>query len=232
MGGEEFADQERLLRALAEQLKSPLMRIARSAELCLMTDAAPDLRDIEYTADMTLRLIDSYLLSVHLQAIPSLDLEPLSVQAVMQDTAHRLGRLADQYNCDVRVHSSGRHSLVMGHKGGLESAMMSLGYAFIESVPVNDVRHTVVLGMHGSARGLVAGVFGEQPMTGDALRRARALYGRALQSFPKSLSANGAGVFVADALMRSMHAPLRTARHQRLNGLATTLLPSNQLQLV
>lgn len=232
MGTGDMVDQERLLRALAEQLKSPLMRIARSAELCRLTDAAPDLRDIEYTADVTLRLIDSYLLSVHLQALPSLNLEPVSVQAVMQDTAHRLSRLADQYNCDVQVHATGHHGLVMGHRQGLESAMMSLGYAFIESVPASDARHTVVLGVHGSAQGLVAGVFGEQPVTGDSLRRARALYGRALQSFPKSLAANGAGVFVADALLRSMQAPLRSARHQRLSGLATTLLPSNQLQLV
>lgn len=232
MGSGEFEDQERLLRALAEQLKSPLLRIARSAELCRITDATLNLRDIEYTADMTLRLIDSYLLSVHLQALPSLDLEPLSVQAVMQDTAHRLSHLAQQYNCDVQVHSSGNHGLVMGHRAGLEAAMMSLGYSFIESVPASDARHTVVLGVHGSAQGLVAGVFGEQPMTGDALRRARALYGRALQSFPKSMSANGAGVFVADALLRTMHTPLRTARHQRLAGLAATLLPSNQLQLV
>lgn len=232
MGTGDLADQERLLRALAEQLKSPLLRIARSAELCRITDATPDLRDIEYTADMTLRLIDSYLLSVHLQALPSLELEPLSVQAVMQDAAHRLGRMADQYNCDVQVHSSGHYGLVMGHRAGLEAAMMSLGYAFIESVPASDARHTIVLGVHGSAHGLVAGAFGQQVMTADTLQRARALYGRALQSFPKSLSANGAAVFVADALLRSMQAPLRAARHQRLSGLAATLLSSKQLQLV
>ena len=232
MGIPETGEQERLLRALAEQLKSPLMRIARSAELARMTDEPIDLGVIEYTADMTLRLIDSYLLSVHLQAQPNLELEPLSVPAVMQDTAHRLSLLARQFDCDVVVHSSAAHGLVMAHPKAFDAAMMSLGYAFVESRPEDGKRHQVVLGAHTSAHGLVAGAFSARPLTGDGLQRARALYGRALQNFPKTLSTNGASVFVADALMRSMNSPLKAARHQNLSGLAATLLPSKQLQLI
>ena len=59
-------EQVRLLRALAEQLKLPLIQIARGAELAHQQKDMSSYADISYTADMTLRLIDSYLLSVEM----------------------------------------------------------------------------------------------------------------------------------------------------------------------
>ncbi|PID31840.1 hypothetical protein CR970_03680 [Candidatus Saccharibacteria bacterium] len=224
--------QERLLRALAEQLKNPIMHIARAAELARLTDEPVDSRVIEYTADMTLQLIDSYLLSVQLQAQPSLDLEPMSVQAGLCDVAQRLDGLAKQYDCQLHVHNTARQGLAMGHSAGFAAAFMSLGYAFIVSKPPQAATHRVVLGVHRSGTGLVAGVYGTQPFGGDSLRRARLLYGRALSVFPKNLAGNGASVFVADALLKVMSTPLRSARHASLPGLAATLTPSKQLQLV
>lgn len=225
--------QARLLRALAEQLKSPLMQIARSAELGRMVNPQDALPNIEYTADMALRLIDSYLLSVELKALPSLELEPVSVGAVLQDTIMRLQTLASHYDCNLDVRLSGKYAPVMAHRKSLEAAYMSLGYAFIEAAPQADRHHQVIFAAHRSAQGLVVGVFGDQPnLSSDMFRRAKALYGTARQSFPALSGTNGAGVFVADALLGTMSSPLRTARHQKLNGLAATFLPSRQTQLV
>lgn len=225
--------QARLLRALAEQLKVPLMHIARNAELSRLSPSSESLSTMEYTADMALRLIDSYLLSLRLKAIPVLELEPVSVSATLQDTAQKLNHLARQYDCDLDIRLSGKYGPVMAHRESIEAAYMSLGYAFIESAPANGVAHHVTFAAHRSVGGLVVGVFGDQPRLGmDMFRRARALYGTARQSFPALSGNNGAGVFVAEALLGSMEAQLRTAKHQKLHGLAATFLPSQQMQLV
>jgi signal transduction histidine kinase len=225
-------DQERLLRALAEQLKLPLMQIARQAELADVT-GVKSYKSISYTADMALRLIDSYLLSVELQALPSLQLEPVSVSAMLQDTAHSLSELAKQYNCDLQINLKGKYQPVMAHHKSLEAALTSLGYAFIESAAPSEERRTVVLGAHQSSRGLVVGVFGDQPeISADALKRGIALFGTAKQAIPSFSASAGAGVFVANALLANLEAPLHTSRHNKLSGLAATLLPSHQLSII
>jgi hypothetical protein len=227
------APEERLLKALAEQLKSPFLQIAREAELAQMTEATPALRNIEYTADMALRLIDGYLLSLRLQALPVLDLEPVSVSGMLQDTAQRLNHLAKLYDCDLELDIAGRYGPVMAHRQSLEAAYVSLGYAFIESVPPTDHKHRVVLAARSTSKGLVTGVFGAQPaLSANAFKRSKALYGNATQPLPALSAHNGAGIFVANSLLEAMASSLRVARHQKLNGLAATLLPSQQLQLI
>jgi hypothetical protein len=225
-------EHERLLRALAEQLKLPLMQIARQAELAESTKTS-SYGSISYTADMALRLIDSYLLSVELQAMPSLQLEPVSISAMLQDTAHSLSQMAKQYDCDLRIDLKGKYQPVMAHRRSLESALTSLGYAFIESATPGGERHSVILGAHQSSKGLVVGAFGDHAdVSADALKRGLALFGTAKQALPSLSSSAGAGVFVANALLTNLQAPLHTSSHNKLSGLAATLLPSHQLALV
>lgn len=235
MGGLDYdtAASERLLRTLAEQLKLPLLQIAREAEFADATQDAQALSSIRYTADMALRLVDSYLLSVQLRSMPLLDLEPVSVSAVLQETAHSLGALAKQYDCELEVHLGGKYQPVMAHRQSLESAFVTLGHAFIESQPNETHVHRVLFGAHRSQRGLVAGIFGaREGSSADALKRGRALLGTARQVLPGLSPAAGAGVFVADSLLANMEAPLHVSRHNNLVGLAATLVPSQQLQLV
>lgn len=227
------ASQDRLLRALAEQLKMPLIQIARQAELSSLTGDISSLKSIEYTADMALRLVDSYLLSVQLQALPTLELEPVSLSAILQDTAHRLNHLAKQNDCDLTVHLSGKYEPVMAHRPSLEAAYSVLGYAFIEAIPPRSNKHQVLLAAHKSHNGIVGGIFADQPgLNADMYRRARALYGNARQSLPSATPASGASIFVADSLFQTMASGLRLSRHHNLPGLAATFLPSHQLQLV
>ncbi len=225
--------QERLLKALAEQLKLPLLQIAREAELAQSTNSQNVFQSISYTADMALRLVDSYLLSVQLQVQPALELEPVSVSAALQDTAHQLNQLAKQYDCDLEVHLSGRYEPVMAHRQSLEAAFAMLGYAFIESVPSADKKHRIVLGAHRSSRGLVAGIFGgQETINADMYRRGMALFGTARQTVPVLSPHNGAGVFVAESLLKNMETTLQVSRHTKLSGLAATFTPSRQLALV
>jgi hypothetical protein len=227
----EAVSHDRLLRALAEQLKLPLLHIARTAELAGKTEQEM-YSTIMQTADMALQLIDGYLLSTDVHSQQALQLEPVSISAVLQDTAHRLSYLAKQYNCEIDVHLSGKYGPVMAHRQSLEMAFTMLGYAFIEAGASEDKR-TMIFGAHRSKAGLVAGIFGDQPgLTSDMFRRAKALYGTARQPLTSVTPAAGAGVFIADSLLAPQSAPLHVAHHQKFAGLAATLLQSHQLQLV
>jgi K+-sensing histidine kinase KdpD len=227
----EYEPQERLLRAVAEQLKTPLLHIARQSEL--EKSQTPLLGSISYTADMAMRMIDSYLLSVQLNGQPLLELEPVSVSSVLHDVAHRLSPLAKSYDHDLEVSLKGKYGPVMAHAPSLEAAYMMLGYSMLEAQAATEKRQRVLLGAHKTSQGIVTGVFGDQEgLSADMFRRARALYGRSRQSMPTLGNGSGAGVMIADSLFHSMAAPMRVAQHHKLSGFAATLLPSQQLQHV
>ncbi len=223
---------ERLLRALAEQLKLPLIQIARQAELASITKK-PDLGSISSIADMSLRFIDGFLLSIERQNQEKLELEPVSISSLLNDTAHVLDPLARQHNCELEVHLSGKYGPVMAHEKSLRAAFMLLGYSLVEARTAENERHQLKLAAHRSVSGLVAGLFDNQPgLTTDMFRRGMALYGHARQALPTVSAGAGAGIFVADSLLKAMAAPLHLARHHNLTGLAATLVPSQQLELV
>lgn len=224
---------ERLLRALAEQLKLPLLQIARMTEFAQANTDDISLADISYVADTALRLVDAFLLSSDHQSQEVLLLEPVSIASVLNDTAHELSPLAKRNDCEIELSLHGKYGPVMASKQSLESAMMLLGYGMIESRNKENRRHRVLLAAHKSANGLVAGVFDNQPgLSADMFRRGKALYGTARQIIPSVSGTNGASIFVADTLLKTMEAPLHVARHNNLAGLAATFHPSTQLSLV
>lgn len=216
--------KERLLLALAEQLKLPLLQIAREAELVKYDGIAN-------TADVALRLIDSYMLSI-MPTQAELALEPISAGAVLQDAAHQLSKFADQYDCRLQLDISGKYRPIMANRQNLLSAYTVLGYSFIEAQANEQLKPTIVLAAHASAKGLVTGVFcNQESLSVDMFKRAKALYGTARQPLTSLSSVAGAGVFIADSLMQAMSASLHPAHHHKLTGLAATLLPSQQLHL-
>lgn len=219
---------ERLLRALAEQLKLPFLQIARQTELYSVQH--PELRSVTSIAESSLRFIDSFLLSLE-AGQQALQLEPISVSSVLYEAAQVLEPAARKYNCELEVQLSGKYGPVMANRKSLEAALVMLGHSFIEAYP-DTMPHKVVLGAHRSAQGLVTGLFHSQKLTTDMLRRGRALHGQTQQAIPALSSTAAAGIFVADKLFTQMAAPLHVARHSSLSGLATTLMPSKQLQLV
>lgn len=228
-----FQADERLLNALAEQLKMPLLQISRQAELAYGSGDTTSLATISYVADTALKLIDGFLLSTESDVRELFELEPVSVSSVLQDTANNLSQLAKQNECDIDISLSGRYGPVMAHKKSLESALMLLGYSLIETRTAESSRHQVVFAVHRRKGGLVTGVFDNQPgLSNDMFRRGKALYGSSKQALPTLTGSNGAGVFIANSLLSAMEAPLHVARHNKLTGLAATLHPSSQLQLV
>lgn len=215
-----------------------MLQIIRQAELEQMRTSVPNscLQGIQTAAGMTLQLLDGYLLSLRLSLEPEarLAVEPVSVAAVLYDTAHELQAIAQQYGVELRVHIQGKYEPVMAHKFALQSALLSLGYALIEALPAVSIqRHNLQLATHRTKYGIVAGLYGElDALTPRLFDRARRLHGRARQPLVGTLQGSGAGVFIADAILHAMSSRLRVGRYQKLPGFAVTLPSSEQLQLV
>ena len=225
---------QQLLLSVAEQLKLPLLQIARQAEIGLLTNES-DLRTIQTTADTALRLLDNYVLGVRLALdAQALTIEPVSVSAVLYDSGQELSRLAQNYGVDLELYIGGRFGTVMANRVGLQSALVSLGAALIEALPaLEQPQLKLQLATHRCRYGIVAGLYSDtQQLTTDALRHGRQLMGDSRQPLTGLTHTAGAGVFVADSILKAMQLKLQVSRHHGLFGLGTVLLPNHQLQLV
>jgi hypothetical protein len=226
-----------LLVSVAEQLKVPLAIIARHAELGSLSGnpALVDAATIATQADAALLLVDSYLLGLELlRSQTQLELEPVSVSSLLVDTAHDLYGFARQYGVEVELEMAGKYGPVMSNARGLKAALLSLGFALVEAQPAAEhARKRVVLATHRTPHGIVTGIYGaHQVVSADAWRRALALCGKARQPFTELASGPAAGLFVADTILHSMDSRLRVGHYLHRGGLAATLQPSRQLQLV
>jgi hypothetical protein len=225
---------QQLLLNVAEQIKLPLLQIARQAEAGLLTGSA-DLAAIETTADTALRLLDNYVLGIRLSLEDSmLETEPVSISSVLYDTGQTLDALAKNYGVDLELSIAGRYGTVMANRQGLQSALVSLGAALIEALPALESRQlTLQLATHRCRYGIVAGLYSDtEQLTTEALRQGRRLYGRARQPLAGLTYTAGAGVFVADALLKAMKLNLQVSRHHGRYGLGAVLQPNHQMQLV
>jgi len=216
--------QERLLTALAEDLKGTLLYITHQAEL----QGTAALTEIDLTARQGLHLIDSYVRSTE-QA--ELELEPVSISSVLYDVAQTLDPLVRQYGGELELSVDGKYGPVMAHQPSLEAMLVTVGRSLLEAD--TNPKPRVVLSTYRTAQGINAGVLGNHPDLNPSLfRRALALYGRTRQPLPGAHALNGAGLYVADLLCEQMEAQLRVVRRHNMTGLAAYFMPSAQLQLV
>jgi hypothetical protein len=226
---------QRLLLSVAEELKLPLLQIARHTEQGRLTGRA-DLALIQSTADMALRLLDNYALGVRLALEPHehLAIESVSVSSVLYDAGQQLDSLAKSYGVDLELNIAGRYGPVLAHRQGLQAALVSLGAALIEALPAQETTQLKLhLATHRSRYGIVAGLYADtRQLSREALQRGRELQKRSRQPFTGLTHTSGAGVFVADTILHAMQLSLKPSRHHRLYGLGTVLQPTNQLHLV
>jgi hypothetical protein len=227
---------EQILLAIAEELKLPFLQIARKSELSILENSTDNLKEIQTTADMAIRLLDSYLFGARLALEEDfrLSMEPVSVSSVLYDTGQQLDSLAKLYGVDLQLNISGKFAPVMANRQALQSALVSLGYALIEALPNLGTKDLhLQLAAHRSRYGIVTGLYsGTEQLTVEALRQGRKLSGHARQPLVTLTHASGAGVFVADAILQAMDSELKPSRHHNLYGLGTVLQPNLQTQLV
>ena len=227
---------QQLLLSVAEQIKSPLIQIARQAELGSL-GLKTDLYQIRTLADNGLKLIDSYVLGLQLANQHSYELAPeaVSVSSILYEADQQLRELARLYNVELELNIQGRYEPVMAHRQGLQSAIIGLASALIEALPAqhNGQQTTLQLATHRCRYGIVAGVYANIPsLSSDTLKRGRKLYGMSRQPLVEVSHTSAAGIFVADAIFRAMKLKLHVSRHHRLYGLGVVLQPSSQLALI
>ena len=227
---------ERLLLAVAEDLKLPLIQVARLAELGTLQNSTSTLADIQIATDTALRLIDNYLFGTRLgmEGQYALQLEPVSISSVLYDTGQELDQLAKMYGVSLELDIAGKFGPVMANRQALQSALVSLGRTLIEAIPSldgHDLR--LQLAAHRCRYGITAGMYSQaEQLTTEALRAGRDLYGNSRQPLSTLTHSGGAGVFVADTILRAMDSRLTTTRHQRMFGLGTVFKLNPQLQLI
>ncbi len=221
--------EDQLFTALAEQLKVPLLQIARLSELSVESP----LPRISVVSEHALRLVDAYS-QTHAQNQVKLLLEPITSSAVLYDVAIALQPFARQWDYTIEVDQQGRGVPIMAHRDSLRTMLTLLGASLIEaSAEDTEIPRHIVLGTHRSARGTVVGAFSSHlALSQRALQLTRELHGRATQVVPSLGLAGGAGLAIADKLSEQIHAPLRAYRHRSLTGIGALLSPSYQLQLV
>lgn len=232
----EMSDQtilsQQLLLTVAEELKLPLLQIARRAEL----GDDSSLNVIQASAETALKLVDNYALAVRLAMRPAehLDLEPVSVASVLYDAGQQLDGMAKSYGVGLELGVAGRYGPVKAHRQGLQAALVSLGAALIEALPAQEgCQLKLYMATHRSRYGIVAGLYADtKQLTTQALQRGRRLQAQSRQPLLNVSHASGAGVFVADTLLKAMDLNLIASRHHRLYGLGTILQPNHQLELV
>jgi len=177
---------EQLLLSVAEQLKLPLLQIARRAELAtLEKSGTSDLKDIQTTADAAIRLLDNYLFGARLSMEDQyqLQMEPVSISSVLYDSGQQLDAMAKLYGVELELNLGGKFGPVMANRNGLQSALTSLGYSLIEALPsLHDKKMRLQLAAHRCRYGIVAGLYSDvEQLTTDALRQGRKLHGHVRQ---------------------------------------------------
>ncbi|MFI5270747.1 MAG: hypothetical protein ACHQT9_01745 [Candidatus Saccharimonadales bacterium] len=226
---------QQLLLGVAEELKLPLLQIARQSELVSLNDEAAK-NTIQATAETALRLLDNYVLGVRLALEPQqFPAEAVSVSSILYDVSQQLDRYAKLYGVNLELNIAGKYGPVVANRRGLESALVSVGAALIEALPAlqGSKQLTMQLATHRSRYGVIAGVYTEtKKVSNEALKHGRHMHGKSRQPLINLSHNSGAGIFVADAILHAMDLKLMASRHHRLHGLGTVLQPNNQLQLV
>lgn len=221
---------DRVMLALAEQLKTPLVRIAQLSEA--ERNEHDEAAMITALSRQALQSIDTLIFA---QQQMMFELEPVSIGAVLYDVAHDLSVATRGQNVQVTIDQRGRDMPVMAHAAGLRAALRMTSDVILQLQDSNEQeqpRH-IVLGHHRASEGLVVGSFGASTLlTSSSLTTARTLYGRAAQAAPMIGLAGGASLAIADKLAAQLQSVLAVYRHNSVRGLGLRLLLSKQLRLV
>lgn len=229
----EKLDAGALFYTLAEDLKTPLVRMAYKAELA---GPSKNISDIQQTIRTTIDLIDAYILGAKNNNQSNLALEPVSPSAVIADTAYCLRDYAKDFACQLIVDVPHNSTYAMTNKSALLAALSAIGKVFIEAQDVINIhKKSVTLSSYKTLNGYAVGVFCDEEsflLNNRLLSCARSHVGKASRPYVGLASGASSQLFVAEQLLQGLHATLRTVRRGKLSGLVIDLLPTSQLTLV
>lgn len=229
-------DKVRLLCSVAEQLRVSLATMNAQAEICSMASEVSD-QDFDILRQhsaVALNLVDGYLLAAtKLSGQTHMELEPVSLSAVLSDVGNQLQSFGKLYNARITVRIDGRYGPVMANREAVRQAFLSLGYALLSGSARDDGQLSLTLALHKTDHGVTAGLYSNEAYDFVSEDWSRAQKADTHTPRPlRSISGSGAGLFVADNLMRSMTSELQTGVYKRKKGFAATFSQSKQLAFV
>ncbi|MGI9027643.1 MAG: hypothetical protein ACR2FM_02235 [Candidatus Saccharimonadales bacterium] len=222
----ENSSHDRLLRALAYELKQPLIRIARQAESGEVTT----LGTIQSTAEQTLQLIDSYLLAAQAEyGQLALDLSPINTGSILYDTLYELREQASARGISL-VLDNRTHEPVMSHQPALSSILKVFATTLFDLQDSTNAK--VLLRSYKTRAGKIGiGLFGSATLTKTDVERALMLQGKAHLSLARAGNTH-IPLAIAEGLCRAIGSSLQVKHMGRLSGLVTELPRSEQLSWV
>jgi K+-sensing histidine kinase KdpD len=228
--------QAKILRNVAEDLKTPLTRIFYSAEYNRLNKIIDD-GLIEVSAKTAIDIIDSYIYSSQLEySNCQLKLEPVSLSVAISDAVFRLKNFAKFENCYLETkYPTPKSNLVMAQKSALETAIWSLCYSFILASDQSSGNKLSQIQLFTKIKkgGILVSLFGSNVSVGiDELNRARSLIGESRNLITGLRFGTSAGIVVADRLLNAMGSSLISVKEDGKRGLGTILLPSKQISLL
>jgi hypothetical protein len=223
--GAEMSDIE---RSLAHDLKHPLLNIARQAELA---EFRPEtLKHIQQTAEQTLMLLDSYLLSAQGEyGQTHLDLSPVHAGALFYDATRQLERhgivRVDETKLDIRESEP-----IMSHPLALTSLLSMFGMIVRD---INDGKNSLVLRSYKGTEGKIGlGIFSAQRLTQRDVDYALEMRGQVQMPLTRISNKHGSTLSIADNLCKALGGELLVKKMGRLSGLVTELPKSEQLAFI
>jgi hypothetical protein len=227
------SEDQQLFLSVADQLDGVMSYLAQLSQANLSVDQNDDWK-LVHTLTNTVRYITSGYIASLRTPDHAVKPGPVALASLLHETAELLLPYSKQYAVPISVTVAPRLQPVMADTGLLRMALLNIGQVFVRSAAENDYPAGIKLAAYRSRYGIVAGVYSAHNdlLSAPRLRRALHLAGHGIQPCGPIGSGPVAGIFVAEALLRSLAARLHVARYQTLTGLATTLPSCSQLQLV
>ena len=238
---EQWTPLKALLTALSDDLALPLLQIKSSLEVLehqnfAKTAVRAQSQKMTLSTEAGLQLIEAYRLALKAENNNILAMEPVAIGVVLQDVAQQIYPYARQYATDLEVDVQGKLKPVLAYKPALSAALQVLSTSIIraQAAQSSKKRYRLLLGAHrGEDSAIATGVFSDaRGLSDKSLRIARSLIGKSRHPLPAVPPGAASGILIADILCSSMWQPLRAAAYRNMQGLATVVPISKQLQFV
>lgn len=226
-------DENVLLRAVAHDLRLPLLQIKTKLELLDLSAQSADVKDLAYLTNSGLRQVEAYLKGFMLKE-EELPLVPVAIGAILEDVAQEVTPYARQYATVLEVRHDYRKP-VLAHVPTMKLAFTCLAESLVRMQASQTAKdnYRLTFGAHRLVGHMAAGIYGTiDGLSNQLLRSAHSLAGRAAQPLPAAAEGTSSGILIADNLMAALGLKLRSSQHFGRQGLAVNLQTTTQMSLL
>ncbi|HEX5797032.1 MAG TPA: hypothetical protein VFX86_01430 [Candidatus Saccharimonadales bacterium] len=228
-----YSAPDQLLRALARELKNPLILIARRSELEKNASNGPQAYEtLQQTAENALQLIDSYMLMAQSEyGQRSLPLETVGIGSVVYEVVRDLTPHTKVREIDFATEVKAGD--VMANREGLKAIIWCLCELMVaQNGDGGQIKKKVrIKTMKQDRKVSISVLSSDMDITNSDIDAARRIQGMSHLAGGK-LSDSGIRLAIADVLTSSLGSRLKVRKINGLKGLCFELAGSRQLQLV